>query len=103
MIYIERFWSNKFFNLIHLLPYLRYFFENTLVRCPVINTAYNTVILPTFMVWRFCGKSLFPHSFKLCMKMNNYEINFFPEGKDDCLQREYLFQLATTQNPNMWK
>ena len=55
------------------------------------------------MVWRFCGKSLFPHSFKLCMKMNNYEINFFPEGKDDCLQREYLFQLATTQNPNMWK
>ena len=34
---------------------------------------------------------------------NKYEINFFPEGKDDCLQREYLFQLATTQNPNMWK
>ena len=51
----------------HLLPYLRYFFENTPLRCPVINTAYNTVILPSFMVWKFCGKSLFPHSFKLCL------------------------------------
>ena len=27
------------------------------------NTAKNTVISPNFMVWKFCGKAQFPHSF----------------------------------------
>ena len=27
------------------------------------NTAKNTVISPDFLVWRFCGKAQFPHSF----------------------------------------
>ena len=26
-------------------------------------TAENTVILPNFLVWKFCGKAEFPHSF----------------------------------------
>ena len=27
------------------------------------NTIKNTVISPNFLVWKFCGKSQFPHSF----------------------------------------
>ena len=29
----------------------------------VTGTAKNTVISPTFLVWKFCGKAQFPHSF----------------------------------------
>ena len=29
----------------------------------VQNTAKSTVILPDFLVWTFCGKVQFPHSF----------------------------------------
>ena len=28
-----------------------------------ISTAKNPVILSNFLVWKFCGKALFPHSF----------------------------------------
>ena len=29
----------------------------------VVDTAENTVISPNFLVWKFCGKTQFPHSF----------------------------------------
>ena len=29
----------------------------------ILYTAKNTVISPNFMVWKFCGKAQFPHSF----------------------------------------
>ena len=35
----------------------------------LLNTAKNTVISPNFLVWKFCGKAQFPHSYgrpKLC-------------------------------------
>ena len=28
-----------------------------------LNIAKNTVISPDFLVWKFCGKAQFPHSF----------------------------------------
>ena len=28
-----------------------------------LNTVKNTVILPDLLVWKFCGKAQFPHSF----------------------------------------
>ena len=28
-----------------------------------LSTAENTVISPNFLVWKFCGKTQFPHSF----------------------------------------
>ena len=31
--------------------------------CVDTNTAKNTLILPNFLVWKFCGKAQFPHSF----------------------------------------
>ena len=29
----------------------------------ITNTAKNTVISPNFLVWKFCGKAQFPHSY----------------------------------------
>ena len=31
-------------------------------------TAKNTVISPNLMVWKFCGKAQFPHSFGRCYR-----------------------------------
>ena len=28
------------------------------------NTAWNTVISPNFLLWKVCGKTQFPHSFR---------------------------------------
>ena len=31
--------------------------------CLKITTAKNPVIAPNFLMWKFCGKAQFPHSF----------------------------------------
>ena len=36
-----------------------------------LSPAKNTVISPNFMVWKFCGRSQFPHSFERIVR--NYE------------------------------
>ena len=37
--------------------------KHVLEECLDIHTAKNTVILPNFLVWKFCGKAQFLHSF----------------------------------------
>ena len=44
----------------------RYFVKSKFSRSLFISfafTAKNTVISPNFLVWKFCGKAQFPHSF----------------------------------------
>ena len=40
-------------------------------------TAKNTVISPNFLVWKFCGKAQFPHSFGRFAR--NYAETVFPQ------------------------
>ena len=39
------------------------FFRKTVVEKNFSHTAKNTVILPNFLVWKFCGEAQFPHNF----------------------------------------
>ena len=50
---------NKFFNFCLDNTYTVYF------KTFAIATAKNTVILPNFLLWKFCVKAQFPHSFGL--------------------------------------
>ena len=47
------------------LPFLINFGEGSAFRTPLKRgiTAKNTAISPNFLVWKFCGKKQFPHSF----------------------------------------
>ena len=37
--------------------------ESTIKFCFLVCSSKNTVIPPNFLVWKFCGKGQFPHSF----------------------------------------
>ena len=43
-------------------------------------TAKNTEISPNFLVWKFCGKAQFPHSFGRIAR--NYAETAFPQNFD---------------------
>ena len=76
-LYFKSFWTNDFWLQI---KFTLYFFKcsfhvwrrnaikmwqisETDVRMIVPNTGKYTVISPDFLVWKFCGKAQFPHSF----------------------------------------
>ena len=42
------------------------------------HTAYNTVTSPKFLVWKFCGKAQFSHSFGRFAR--NYAETAFPQN-----------------------
>ena len=57
--------SVKMFPIYSVLILLKFLFKvqsqiNKLTR----STTYNAVISPNFLVWKFCGKVQFPHSFR---------------------------------------
>ena len=80
----------------------------------VTNTARNTVISPNFLLWKFCEKAQFPHSFgrfaqnytetvafhKISARGNLGEITvFFAVELNDCYS-PFVFQDILVMNSN---
>ena len=47
----------------------------------VNNTAKNTTISPNLLVWKFCGKTQFPHSFGRIARNSTETVPFYKISK----------------------
>ena len=61
-----------------------------------MNTAYNIVISPNFLVWKLCGNSTFPHHFHI-RKLGEITIFYAVNADDDT---RYVLPTTHTHSAN---
>ena len=62
-IYLRRLYPKIHFRSLFKCHQMHFFFEPVQIVVPPSTTAKNAVTSPNFLVWIFCGKAQFLHSF----------------------------------------